>query len=138
MKHFSRLFALVFVLSLTLTACGGGGSDLTAESKVDFSMSMADFDELDKSAKDKYEGKVVEISGTVKDTKQSHPADAQNGDWFIYLEGEGDGSFPPKTACYFSSDQAAHKGKAATVKGIVKFYDIADGAFLTNCFLTAK
>lgn len=139
MKRFPQVFALAFVLSIMLSACGGGGSSsLTAESPVDFTMSVLEFDKVEKGEKDKYEGKVVELSGLVNTTKQSHPNDAADGEWMIKLKGEADGGFPPETSCFFSADQAAQKGKMATVKGTIKFYEFSEGAFLTGCFLTAK
>lgn len=134
----SYLFLTLLLSAFLFSACGGGASDATADTPVDFSMSVAEFDKLTSADKEKYEGKIVELTGTVKNAKKASELDAENGSHFVYLEGVAEGGFPPAVTCFFSSDQAAHKGKTAAIKGTVKFYDIADGAFLTGSYLTAK
>lgn len=134
----SYLFLTLLLSAFIFSACGGGASDATADTAVDFTMSVADFDKLTNADKEKYDGKVVELSGVVANTKQASELDAENGSHFVYLEGGTGEPMEPAVTCFFSSDQAAHKGKNVAIKGTVKFYDIADGAFLVGSFLTAK
>lgn len=120
-----RLLTIVSA-SLLLTACGGGGSKVNKDAKVDQQLSVATMDSLGATERtaeaEKYDDKLIETKGFVKNVKKAEHASAPNK-YSFYLCTSADME-DQCTICYTDEDPTANAGKLVTVKGKFSYVGI--------------
>ncbi|MBL7727538.1 MAG: hypothetical protein JNM68_07635 [Dinghuibacter sp.] len=126
-----QLFALLLIAG-TLISCGGKSGGIKQDTPADFTLTelqIKDIAAKDDAARATYEGKVVEIKGTIQSCKASKTSASPNK-FSFYLCSDPALESHKCTICYTDTDQTANVGKSVTVKG---HFDYAGVVTLNDC-----
>ena len=115
--------SLIFSIVIGLSSCGGGESDeakgLSKDSKVDFTMSVEELKAPETyDAGDKYDGKIVETKGYVREAKETKAAAAPSPYYFYLAASDAEGA--KDMICYTPESADKWVGKTVNVKGEIE------------------
>ncbi|MEM7040303.1 MAG: hypothetical protein AAF570_25270, partial [Bacteroidota bacterium] len=114
-----RLTLIALFATILFSACGSGGSNVSADAPADLQLKVWELEEFDKEARKADIGKIGETIGMVISSKVVAKNETEFGSHFIYVKGEigPNKKFTPTISCYTWGYPELKEGDMVRLKG---------------------